>query len=84
MRHQGFFNIFISKGLPLVILTSGGAFGLSYFLAGKLETKEQYTQVKSTTTREFELQEERTKLMKRLVKDDNPENDFSKRIERPD
>jgi hypothetical protein len=38
MRGDSFLKTFVSKGLPLVILVSGGALGLSHFLAGKLET----------------------------------------------
>ena len=57
-------NSFLSAGIPLVILVVSGSVLISYFLQSQVDVKGK-TQ-RSTSTRQFDLEEEHRKLVKSL------------------
>eukprot|EP00614_Pseudopedinella_elastica_P033702 CAMPEP_0172625488 /NCGR_PEP_ID=MMETSP1068-20121228/144132_1 /TAXON_ID=35684 /ORGANISM="Pseudopedinella elastica, Strain CCMP716" /LENGTH=75 /DNA_ID=CAMNT_0013434801 /DNA_START=51 /DNA_END=278 /DNA_ORIENTATION=+ len=53
-----------SKGLPLVLFVVGGSYSLSYFVQGHVEAKD--VRVKTSSQREFNLEEEHRKAIGKL------------------
>jgi hypothetical protein len=71
-------NIFITTGVPLIILIFSGSVLMSYFMDSNIEIKGRTS--KSTTPRQFDIDEEHRLLMKKL----DIENYTLSRIPRPE
>lgn len=71
-------NVFLRTGLPLVVLVVGGSWFLSNFTQTAVELKDQRN--RSSSERQFDLEEENKKLIKQLDID----NFSLSRIPRPD
>lgn len=71
-------NRFAQAGLPLLFLVVGGSFFLSQFTATQVEFRDK--QARSSSVRQFNLEEEHRKLMKNLDID----NFTLSRIPRPE
>ncbi|TDH68115.1 hypothetical protein CCR75_005422 [Bremia lactucae] len=61
-------NYFLTAGLPLVLFIVGGYVTLTQFVGGKFEAKDHL--IKSQSVHTFNLEEEHTKMTKKLALDD--------------
>jgi cytochrome c oxidase assembly protein subunit 16 len=71
-------NLFLKAGVPLILLVISGSLLLSNFLETQVEMRDKNK--KSTTQKQFDLEEEHRKLMKNLDID----NFTLSRIPRPE
>lgn len=64
-----FKNPFFRVGVPMVVFLTSSTYGLSIFLAGKHKIEDRKADRRSMTTRQYDIEQDYEKTMKKLNPD---------------